>query len=329
MAILGAVLGGLASPALAQAQPIVMKIGAATINDIMHQWMKGYAALVEKNSAGRIKVEVYPASQLGSVTRMIEGTQFGSIQGFVGPPDYLAGVDTRYELLSAPGLFKDAAHATRTLQDPEFNAAFLGLGANKGLKGIGLFLYGPIGFNSRVPVNKLADIRGMKLRVLASDMQTKQIRLLKGTPVPMPLGDVAPALQQGAIDGQMTTPSVLAPMRFFDVAKYVFDTNHAMLSVVVVINKAWYDKLPADLQKVVSEAGRKESLDIYRQAVDYLQAQSQAWLKGGGEIIKPSAQERAQLMEMLAPIGAEVAARTPADKAMYETLLKAVRRTAN
>ena len=56
---------------------------------------------------------------------MIEGTQFGSIQGYVGPPESLAGLDTRFEILSAPGLFKDLAHANRTLQEPEFNAAFL------------------------------------------------------------------------------------------------------------------------------------------------------------------------------------------------------------
>src|SRR5690348_2685517 len=97
-------------PAAAQA-PKIMKIGTATLNDAQHEWMKRFAAAVDQDSKGRIKVEVYPASQLGSIPREIEQTQFGSIQGWVGPPEFLSGVDMRYEVLSAPGLFKDMAHA--------------------------------------------------------------------------------------------------------------------------------------------------------------------------------------------------------------------------
>jgi len=96
--------------ALAQA-PAVMKIGTATLNDAQHEWMKIFVAHVEKDSGGRIKGELYPASQLGPIPRMVENTQFGAIQGFVGPPEFMAGVDPRFQLLAAPGLFKDMAHA--------------------------------------------------------------------------------------------------------------------------------------------------------------------------------------------------------------------------
>src|ERR1700693_3104444 len=132
--------GVLAASAMAQTAPLVMKLGTATINDPQHEWMKVFAAMVERGSNGRIKAEIYPASQLGAIPRMIEGTQFGSIQAYVGPPEFLSGVDSRYEVLSAPGLVKDVSHASRAIQDPEFNTAFLALGANKGLKGIGVFL---------------------------------------------------------------------------------------------------------------------------------------------------------------------------------------------
>ena len=99
------VMIGLQSPAAAQANPIVMKLSTATLNDTQHEWLKRFAAAVEKDSGGRIKGEVYPASQLGAIPRQIEGTQFGAIQGWVGPPEFLVGVDERYEALSAPGLF--------------------------------------------------------------------------------------------------------------------------------------------------------------------------------------------------------------------------------
>ena len=93
-----------APAAQAQDKTFTMKLATATINDTQHEWLKRFAAAVEKNSGGRIKAEIYPASQLGPIPRQIEGVQFGSIQGWIGPPEFLVGVDERYEALSAPGL---------------------------------------------------------------------------------------------------------------------------------------------------------------------------------------------------------------------------------
>src|ERR1035437_9499265 len=107
VALSAAAFGLFATPAAAQSAPVVMKIGTAAINDSQHEWMKIYAGLVEKGSKGRIKVELYPASQLGATPRMIEGTQFGTIQAYVGPPEVFSGIDTRFQILSSPGLFKD------------------------------------------------------------------------------------------------------------------------------------------------------------------------------------------------------------------------------
>ncbi|MBI2318847.1 MAG: TRAP transporter substrate-binding protein [Betaproteobacteria bacterium] len=226
-----ALAGTLAAPAAAQN---VMKLSTATINDVQHEWMKRFAADVEKASKGRIKPEIYPASQLGAIPRQIEGTQFGSIQAYIGPPEFLTGLDSRYELLSAPGLFKDSEHASRTLNDREFKAAFLALGANKGLKGIGLFLYGPLMFNTRTPVRTLADFEGLKVRVLAGAMQMNQMRRLKGTPVPMSLGEVLPAVRQGALDGSMSAQPVFTAFRYWDAAKYIYESNHGIVTSIAV-----------------------------------------------------------------------------------------------
>ena len=321
-----AVATAFAIPA-AQAEPLVMKISSATVNDSNDQWMKTYAALVEKGSKGRIKVELYPGSELGSIPRTIEGTQFGSIQAVLAPPEFFSGVDTRFQVLGAPGVFKDLAHATRTFQDPEFNKAFLALGANKGLKGIGFTLSGPAVIITRVPVRKLADLAGKKIRVLASPLQMEQMRVLKATPVPMTLGDVIPAMQQGAIDGIMASTAVCTAMHCYDAAKYIFETDHAVVSVLAVISKKWYDALPPDLQKVVSDAGQTASKETYRWAIDFSNAQSRAWVKAGGVIIKPTAAEHAQLMKLMLPIGAEVTAKKPEEKALYELLQKAAKRT--
>jgi TRAP-type C4-dicarboxylate transport system substrate-binding protein len=318
----------LSVPPTAHAQgPIVMKMGTATINDSQHEWLKKFAAIVNTESKGRIKVEIYPASQLGSSFRMIEQTQLNAIQGLVGPPEFLTGVDTRYQLLSAPGLFKDLAHTNRTLQDPTFNKAFLGLGANKGLKGIGLFISGPTAFVMRSPVKTLADFEGKKVRVLAAPLQLEQIRAMKMTPVPMALGEVMPALQQGALDGVMSCIPVFVALKFVDSAKYLVETNHGLIASLAVISKTWFDALPKDLQDIVTKAGQKASRDVYQFSVDDINKGRDRWKKAGGEVISLSAEEHAKLMKELAAVGSRVTQSKPAEKAMFEVLQQAAERT--
>jgi TRAP-type C4-dicarboxylate transport system substrate-binding protein len=325
------VLAGVVVPSTqvaAQTAPIVMKMSTATLNDVQHEWYRRFGAEVEKTSGGRIKGEIYPASQLGSIPRQIEGTQFGSIQVFNGPPQFLAGIDARYEVMSAPGVFPDPGHAQRAMQDPEFNAAFLALGANRGLKGIGLFVTGPAGIATRTKVTRLADLEGRKLRVLAADMDREEMRRLKATAVPMSLGEVLPALQQGAIDGVMTSLPVMVGLRYYDAARFHYEIDHSMITVVSVMSKVWFDKLPADLQKVVLDAGQKVSREIYAWSAEDLVRAKDVWTKNGGEITPLSAEDRAAVTRMMSPIGAEITARKPEEKAMYDLLLRAIQRTA-
>lgn len=142
----------------AQAGPIAMKLATATIHDTQTEWMQRFAAAVEKDSGGRIKGAIYPGSQLGTIPRQIEGVQFGTIQGWVGPPEFLVGIDERYEVLSAPGLFAGRQQYQRTIDDPVVRDLILGLGANKGLLGVGIFPIGPSSIDSRKPVRRLADL---------------------------------------------------------------------------------------------------------------------------------------------------------------------------
>ena len=326
LALLGMAAVAPSTQSVAQT-PIVMKLGTATVNDAQHEWMKLFAAEVDKNAKGRIKVEIYPASQLGSSPRMIEQTQLNSIQGVVGPPEFLAGVDSRYQLLSAPGLFKDLAHANRVLQDPTFNKAFLGLGADKGLKGLGLMISGPTVFVMRKPVTQLGGFEGQKIRVLAAPLQLEQIRAMKMTPVPMPLSEVMPALQQGALDGAMSCIPVFVALKFADAAKYLIETNHGLISAMTVISKTWFDALPADLQDVVVKAGETASRNVYQFSVDDVNKGRDRWKAAGGEVITLSAADNAKLQAELAPVGARVTDSKPAEKAMFAILKDAAERT--
>src|SRR5580692_9124739 len=129
--------------ARAQDKTYVMKITAPTQNASPDTYARNYAAAVEKESRGRIKAEVYPASQLGSIPRQIEGTQFGAIQCAVIPPEFFVGIDERFEVMAAPGLVDSMAHGQRLAADPAAKKLMFSLGANKGLHGVGMFMNAP------------------------------------------------------------------------------------------------------------------------------------------------------------------------------------------
>src|ERR1700758_360597 len=151
----------------AQDKTYVMKVTTPTINDGPHLLAKNFAAAVERDSGGRIKSEVYPASQLGSIPRQIEGTQFGAIQAAVIPPEFFVGVDERFEVMAAPGLVDTLEHGQRIAADSAVLKLMLSLGADKGLHGAGMFIAQPDSLASKTPIRHLADFQGKKIRIFA------------------------------------------------------------------------------------------------------------------------------------------------------------------
>jgi TRAP-type C4-dicarboxylate transport system substrate-binding protein len=311
----------------ASADPIVMKLGTPTLNDGQHEFLKRLAAAVGKDSGGRIKAEVYPASQLGPIPREIEAVQLGAIQGFLSPAEFLEGVDPRFQVLSAPGLFKDMDHVGRTVKDPEFRREYFKLGATRGLRVSAVFLSGPTAVNSRKPVRHIADLKGMKLRVLASPMQMEPLKTLGATPVPLPLGDVLPALQQGAIDGVLAVLPVLAAMHFYDTAKYITETNLSFAVSTLVLSKTWFDRLPPDLQKIVADDAARIGDEMHPWVVDFYNAQKKVWSNAGGQVLEIPSAERTSALVLLVAVANRVASAKPNVKAMYDVLEGAAERT--
>jgi len=305
----------------------VMKVSGPTINDGPYLFMKNFADTVEKDSGGRIKGELYPASQLGSIPRQIEGTQFGSIQAVTLPPEFFVGVDERFEVMAAPGLVDSMEHGQRLAGDTAVLKLMLGLGANKGLHGVGLFIAQPSSVISRTPIRHLADFKGKKLRVLASQFQMQALERLGATPVAMTLGDVLPALQQGAIDGAVSGLGVFVNMHFQDAAKYVTETRQPAIFVIHEISKKWYDALPGDLQQVIDAAGRSQSLAINAPAAKMNEDQRKAWVANGGELISLPADEQAAMMTTFRSVGEDVSRSKPALHEAYEIVADAARRT--
>src|SRR5580704_6281109 len=310
--------------AQAQDKTFVMKVTLPTINDAPHQFAKDFAALVEKDSGGRIKGEVYPASQLGSIPRQIEGTQFGAIQIATTPPEFFVGVDERFEVLAAPGLAESIEHGQRIASDPQVLKLMMKLGADKGLHGAGLMMAQPTCIISKTPLRHLADFKGKKLRIFASQFQSVAFERLGVTPVAMTLGDVLPALQQGAIDGAI---GPFVHLHFGVAAKYITETNSPAIFIILEVSQKWYDSLPKDLQEIVDRDGAAVSKSIEPTAVKMYQEQRKAWTDAGGELISLPREEQAEMMRMLSSVGDDVSKTKPAVREAYEIVIDAAKRT--
>jgi|HubBroStandDraft_2_1064218.scaffolds.fasta_scaffold132512_1 TRAP-type transport system periplasmic protein len=326
-AVLVTSLGLTLGAAQAQDKTYVMKVTTPTINDGPHLLAKNFAAAVERDSGGRIKGEVYPASQLGSIPRQIEGVQFGAIQAAVIPPEFFVGVDERFEVMAAPGLVNSIEHGQRVAADPAVLKLMLSLGAGKGLHGVGMFIAQPDSLVSKTAIRHLADFQGKKIRIFASDFQSEAMKRLGATPVAMTLGDVLPALQQGAIDGAVAGITVFSAFHYQDAAKYVTEINQPQIFLMLEISQKWYDSLPPDLQKIVDQDGAKETRAINPAALDLFNKARQAWTEKGGELISLPADEQAKMMQTLSSVGDDVSKAKPGVRDAYEIVTAAAKRT--
>jgi TRAP-type C4-dicarboxylate transport system substrate-binding protein len=311
----------------AQDKTYVMKITLPSLNDPSHQFAKNYAAALERDSGGRIKAEIYPASQLGSIPRQIEGTQFGAIQCAILPPEFFVGVDERFEVLAAPGLVSSMEHGQRLAADPAVLKLMLGLGADKGLHGVGLMMNAPSSLIAKTPIRHLADFKGKKIRIFASQFQSASLERLGATPVAMTLGDVMPAIQQGAIDGAVGGIVVFTPMHFQDAAKYVTETGQPAVFAIMEVSKKWYESLPSDLQQIIDRDAAAESVAINPRSIDIINASSKGWTDNGGELIRLPADEQAAMLKTLASVGEDVSKARPRVSDAYQAVTEAAQRT--
>jgi TRAP-type C4-dicarboxylate transport system substrate-binding protein len=229
----------------------------------------------------------------------------------MGPPEFLVGVDIRYESLSAPGLLSSPAQAERVIGDPAVQKMLFALGENKGLEGVGLAPIGPSAIAVRREVKTLADLKGMKIRVLASPFQLEMIRRMDASPVAMTLADVLPGLQQGTIDAALGVITVFTPFQYQDAAKYVINNDQPYISSIFVLSKRWLATMPPDLQKIVRDNATKLNTEILPFVREFFAQQTNIWKSRGGVLVDPPAAELAAASARLAPIATDLSKDKP------------------
>jgi len=313
------------SPTEAAAQN-KFKCATAAVNDPSHECCKRLAAGLTEKSGGKIVGEVYPSGQLGDVPAQVQGVQLGTIEAMAAPGPFFTGADPRFQVLDAPGVFESIPHFMKTIADTKFRDKFLSAGEAKGLVGLSVFLQAPNGVVSKKPIRVLDDLKGLKLRVFGSPLQVEPMRALGAAPAPLPLGESLPALQTGAIDGSIGTQFVFSVFKYHTVAKYVTRMPFSYVTIFGTASKAWFDKLPADQQKLARDIGKQLDVEVSEWAAKALPVMEKMWTDNGGELIDLPPAEMKKLMDITQPIGANVMKERPQVQELYQDLLAAAKK---
>jgi C4-dicarboxylate-binding protein DctP len=253
-----------ALPAFAQ-QPVVIKFSHVVTNDTP----KGKGALkfkelAEAKTHGRVKVEVYPNSQLYKDREELEALQLGAVQMLAPSVSKFGPLGVRkFEVFDLPYMFPDEASLERVVEGPVGSGLFKLL-EPKGITGVAYWFNGFKEFTANKPLKKLDDFKGLKIRIQSSKVIEGQIKVLGAIPQVMAFSEVYTALQQGVVDGEENTPSNKYTQKMHEVQKYMTLSDHGVVMYAVVVNKKFWDGLPPDVRKSLNEAMSESTRYVWR-----------------------------------------------------------------
>ena len=294
-----AILGLVAANTLALAQDIqerTIKIGH--LNNTDHPTSTGvkkFAELVAAKSGGKIKVTEFASSQLGNELQQQSAMMGGVQEMLVASTTSLAGIVKEFGLLDFPFLFSNARQADAMVDGP------LGKMLNTRLteKGIVVLGFFDLGFrnvtNSKRPITKGEDLDGLKLRVIPNPVFIETFKTFKANPVPMPFVELYGALESKAVDGQENPYAVILSSKFYEVNKFVSETNHVYATNPIQVSKRFWDKLSAVEQKLLQDAAT-EAQSYQRVVSREVSSKAVAELKAKGMTFNEiSASEQARM----------------------------------
>jgi C4-dicarboxylate-binding protein DctP len=301
---------GFIGSALAQA-PIVLKFSHVVATDTP----KGKAAekfreLAEKYTSGKVKVEVYANSTLYKDKEELEALQLGAVQMLAPSNSKFGPIGVReFEVFDLPYILPDLA-TLRKVTDGPLGAKLLKLLEPKGMTGLA---YWDNGFKVMSANKKLVtpqDYKGLKFRIQSSKVLEAQFRALGAIPQVMAFSEVYQALQTGVVDGQENTTSNMFTQKMHEVQKYLTITNHGYIGYVVVVNKKFWDGLPADIRGQLDKAMKEATaFGNGQSAKENDEALGEIKKAGKTEIISLTPEQDAAMRKAMEPVYKDVANR--------------------
>lgn len=231
----------------------------------VHLGMVRMAELVEEKSDGKLTVTIFPNQQLGSEREALELLQIGSIGMTKVSSAAIENFVPELRVYSLPYLFKDDEHIINVL-DGEIGRELLLAGEDYWLRGLTYYDAGKRSFYTKdQPIEKPEDLRGLKIRVMESQMSVSMVRALGGSPTPISWGELYTALQQGVVDGAENNSPSFHSSRHYEVAKYYSLDEHTMLPDLLLISTNQWNNLNEQEQNWLQEAA--DSSAVYQREV--------------------------------------------------------------
>jgi len=299
-----------AGTALAQ-QPIVIKFSHVAAPETP----KGQAALefkrlAEERTKGRVRVEVYPNSQLFKDAEELDALQLGSVQMLAPVPGKFgpAGLP-EFEVFDLPYMFPDLEALQRVYHGPA-GAALLKKLESKGMVGLAFWNNGFRVMSANRQIHTPAEMKGLKMRINSSKVNAAIMKSVGAVPQTMAFSEVYQALQTGVIDGTEGPLSNLYTQKQYEVQKNVTLTYHTISNYVVIVNKPFWDKLPPDIRTILEGAIKDATaLNDANSVKDEQTAIAGIKASGKSEIYTPTAAEKEEWVKAMLPVQDEMASR--------------------
>ena len=262
--------------------------------------VKAMAAEVKEKTAGRICIEVFPSSQLGEEKDTIEQTQFGVIDMIRASFGSFNDIVPITQTVSLPYLYKSEDHLHKVLDGPigaEIASAF----EERDLVPLAYYDGGARSFyNAKKPIATVADLKGMKFRVMQNDVFVDMMSALGANATPMPYGEVYSAIQTGVIDGAENNFPSYDSSGHAEVAKYYTLDQHLMVPELVAVAKSSWDKLSPEDQAVMREAAKNSATLQRKLWADQEKASEEKVRAAGAEVVKDV--DKTAFIEAMAPV---------------------------
>jgi TRAP-type transport system periplasmic protein len=324
-------IAGLAASALvaapATAQQFTMKLSQPTINDVTHEYFKRMKAGIEQRSGGKIKVDIYPANQLGQLPVVVEGVALGTIEAAASANGFWISLEPRFQVLDAPGLFDSVSHGFKMLNDPDIRARMATWGADKGVEMLAPGLYSPLMILSHKAIRTVADFHGQKIRTQGgAPIQVDPLKKVGVIPVSLPLGEALPAMQNKTIDGMVGAAAPYVAFKYYDIAKPMTYLPSTIFAAPVVVNRRWLKSLGPELEKIVREESRKAEELFGDWNINDIKDKEEVWKKNGGEVITMAPAESKRYVDAVAPVVATIMSANAKVEEDYEALQAAAKK---
>ena len=240
-------------------QPIIIKFSHVVAeNTPKGKGALRFKELAEKATNGRVKVEVYPNSQLYKDAEEVDALQLGAVQMLAPSVSKFGPLGAReFEVFDLPYIFGDVSEMHRVTEGP-VGKELLGKLDAKGIHGLAFWDNGFKDMSANKPLHMPADFRGLKMRIQSSKVLDMQMRALGATPQVMAFSEVYQALQTGVVDGTENPPSNMYTQKMHEVQKYMTVSDHGVIEYAVIVNKKFWDGLPPDIRTEL-EGAMKEA----------------------------------------------------------------------